>query len=125
MAYSLNWLDGKEGIAFIRLTDPFGHDDLVGLEADFAPAVATGNPLYLIVDIRQFNALGALALLGTSDGLPLPDLSTDQARRSRLAIIGSSALVRLLLKMVDNDDSDQIRPFTDEQEAVAWLSSFA
>jgi hypothetical protein len=122
MPVTVNWLSTDSVIASVRLTDPFTQADLNDLQTEFAPSIDSGRPHYLLVDIRQFNALSALALVARSDGLPLPNFSPEQARLSRLAIVGSTAMVHLLLKMVDGEGSDQIRPFNSEEEAVAWLS---
>lgn len=122
MPVQVNWLSTDSVIASVRLTDPFTQSDLNELQTEFAPSIDSGRPHYLLVDIRQLDALRALALVARTDGLPLPDFSPEQARLSRLATIGSTAMVRLLLKMVDGEDSGQIRPFDSEEEAVAWLN---
>ena len=107
------------------MSDPFSQGDLHNLQTEFTSSIENGSPLYLLVDIRQFNALNALALIGGTNGMPLPHLSAEQANHSRLAIVGGNAMVNLLLKMVDGDDSDQIRPFVEEEEGIAWLTESA
>jgi len=121
MSYDLNWLDEDLGIVAIRLFDPLHPDDLSGLTAELTPLFDSGRPLYASVDIRNFNALQALGMLGSSDGLPFPSIPASQAHNSRLAVVGGGSIVKLLLQMIDDADSSQLRPFEHEDEAYTWL----
>jgi hypothetical protein len=124
----LDWLDRDRQIFAIRLFDPFSPLDFEPLEDELASVVETQLPIYVLLDIRHFVTIEALTQIGTSVDRPyLPELSPEQRERSRLAVLGGGAFVKLIFGLVENaaDDLQFIRQFEHEDEAFTWLSDCA
>ena len=124
MAYDINWLDRDRNIVAVRLFDPFPTEEAKALKDEMMPYADNGQPMYILLDIREFNPMKALATFGGRDGPAMPKLDPEQARRSRLALVGAGSMVNLLLKMTD-DDSEQVRVFKHEDKAYRWLTEEA
>ncbi len=128
MPAELDWLDKNRRIFAIRLFDPFSSLDFESFEEELISVVETQLPIYVLIDIRNFTAIESLAQIGTSADRPyLPELSPEQREKSRLAVLGGGALVKLIFGLVENTAEGQrfIRQFGHEDEAFTWLSDCA
>lgn len=128
MSYELDWLDERRRIVAVRLYDPLSSEELAALRDEFLPLIALSAPLYILADIREFNALqGAAALVNALDGEALPNMGEDAMRQSRIAVLGGGALVKMVLSLAHGalNEDNLIRTFDHEDEAYAWLGEQA
>ncbi len=128
MPYELDWLDERRRIVAVRLYDPLVSEELAALRDEFLPLIALSAPLYILADIRAFNAMqGAAALVNTLDGEALPDIGEDTMRQSRIAVLGGGAFIRMVLGLAHGalGEDDLIRTFDHEDEAYTWLGEQA
>jgi hypothetical protein len=123
----LDWLDKSRQIFALRLYDPFSPLDIEGFQEELISVVETQLPIFVLIDIRNFVAMEALARMTNTDRPYLPELSPEQRDRSRLAVLGGGALVKLIFGLVENaaDGVEFIRQFEHEDEAYSWLSDCA
>ncbi len=123
MPYSLEWLNAPRRIAAVRLIDPIADDEARRLQDDVLPLLDGAQPVFLLADIRDFNPMEALTRLsGLLDKARLPKLTDDHVQQSRVAILGGGPMVRMALSLAKGmTGDDMIRPFSNEDRAVAWL----
>ena len=128
MPYDFDWLDEDRRVAALRLYDPFHDDQRLALEQEITNVLAVGEPLYLLIDIREFNALQAFSrFAATNSGAQIPSMSDRQMEHSRLAVIGGSAMVKMMFRLIKGSDehSNKIRTFKHEDRAFSWLNEQA
>ncbi len=127
MPAELDWLDKSRQIFAIRLYDPFSPLDIEGFQEELISTVETQLPIFVLLDIRNFVAVEALARMTNTDRPYLPELSPEQRERSRLAVLGGGAFVKLIFGLLENatEGVEFIRQFEYEDEAYSWLSDCA
>lgn len=130
MAYDFDWLDEDQRILAVRLYTPILTEEIEALRDQLTPVVETQEALYLLADIRNFDLMAAYSQLGgLLDTFTLPSIGDDQARQSRVAIIGGGPMINMVLKVAEgalpDGQEDLIRAFKHEDEAYRWLQNEA
>jgi hypothetical protein len=122
--YSVDWIDEDRRILAVRLYDPLTAEDTDALQSKLTPIVEAGAPLFILADITEVDVMKAYSGLGAAfEGLAVPNVSEQQWRHSRMAIIGGGMLVNTVLSFVQGSDDEPqlIRTFKHEDKAFAWL----
>ena len=123
MPYNFDWVDDDSRILSIRLFDPLNSADMVGLAQAIWPIVEVESPLFVLLNILELDFKSAFSNATSAfDGEPMPDI-THHLNRSRLAIVGGGSPVALIINLAQQvaEQSDVVRAFTHEDQALTWL----
>jgi hypothetical protein len=120
--YDLSWLDEEQRILQVQLYDPFDPEAAARLSEELSAIIETPRPVYVLVDIREFNPMTMMSQLGSLiDGQPFPK-NTAHLERSRAAVVGGGPIVSMALGWVGSSRLESmIRPFDAEDTALDWL----
>lgn len=124
MPYSVDWIDEDRRILAVRLYDPLTSEDTDALQSKLTPLVEAGDPLFVLADITEIDIMKAYSGLGAAlEGFSTPNVSDQQWRHSRMAVIGGGMLVNTVLSFLQgsDDDIELIRAFKHEDKAFVWL----
>lgn len=122
MAYVFDWLDEDRRIVMLRLMDPIEDYEVDELKQTLETVIADPRPLFALVDVENFNLMAAYSRLGSLlDTLTMP--GAEQARASRIAVIGGGPLVKMALSLAGDalEGEEAIQAFKHEDLALSWL----
>jgi hypothetical protein len=126
--YELGWLDEGLRVFALRLYDPLTAEEADELRRELASLIQPTAPIFVLLDIRQFDLMEALSRLGSAfEGIRIPRDSETSLGQSRVAVIGGGAFLKMLLSLAGDrsDYADLARTFTHEDQAYTWLREAA
>jgi hypothetical protein len=123
VSYEVDWLDEDLRIAAVRLYEPFYPEDGDGLREALLDLLDPPAPLYVLLDLTQFNAMKAFTELSSAfEGQPMPEVDQAALRGSYTAVTGGGMFISTLLALVNPKGSEpRARHFRYEDEALTWL----
>lgn len=126
MAYVFDWLDEDRHILMLRLMDPIEDYEVEELKQLMEDVLIDPRPLFALVDVEYFNLMTAYSQLGSLlDSLTMP--GEEQARASRIAVIGGGTLIKMVLSLAGDalEGEEAIQVFKHEDLALSWLRDSA
>jgi hypothetical protein len=122
VAIETRWIDQEQRLLRIQPIEPVTKDEAEQLINELREYAATPAPLYILVDLTQFDPMRAVSSMGgLMDGQSFPK-QTAHMEQSRIAIVGGGPMVNMGLQFMKTMTSlDLIRAFNKEDDALRWL----
>nr|MBN1229914.1 STAS/SEC14 domain-containing protein [Anaerolineae bacterium] len=124
MPYQLDRLEYERDILSIKLYEPLSNQETEDLAAEARGVFTSGSPVYLMLDLREFDLAKSLGRLGAAfEDIPFPQSGSRQTDQSRVAVIGGGPILKLILQMTNalSEQTAYVRLFSAEDQAITWL----